>query len=132
MKNKEPEVKLVIARRLDKNGKELPDSKPMVVPIDLRKPETIQQQVARLVTLKMIQTQSNVGKESFDDANDFNIDDDPVEPNTPWEDMGSEKSIAEEQELLDGIRTIKDTSKPKPKPAEKKAEPKPEAKPEAK
>lgn len=72
-------------QRLDKDGNEVLSKKPAAVPLGFEKPETLEQTIARLVNNRLIQKQlDEQGHETFEEANDFNVDDD-FDPNSPWE-----------------------------------------------
>lgn len=71
---------------LNADGAEVLSSAPMAVPTHMKRPETLAEQVARLVRSEAWKQRSNAaGVESFDDADDFDIPDDPVDPSTPFE-----------------------------------------------
>lgn len=67
--------------RLNENGHEIVDSRPMVIPAGMKRPETLHEQVARLVrTEQWNQMLEEKGFETFDEANDFDDDFDDPEP----------------------------------------------------
>lgn len=71
---------------LDKYGHEIPDPKPLSIPSGLKQPESLQAQIKRLVRSERLAAEAAAaGAETFDEAEDFNIPDDPVDPNTPFE-----------------------------------------------
>lgn len=62
------------------------DPTPMAIPIGAKRPERLQDQIARLVRNHDIQrTLAAAGMETFQDADDFDIEDDPIDPTTPYE-----------------------------------------------
>lgn len=71
-------------RFLDDLGREIPDPRPMQPPIGYKKQpsmfELIREATAREVALYA----ANRSPETFDEADDFDIDDD-VDPHSPWE-----------------------------------------------
>lgn len=69
----------------DADGHELPDPRPLVMPSGFRRPETLAEQVQRLVRTHISRQAQEQGEESFEEAEDFDIDDDQAEPNTPYE-----------------------------------------------
>lgn len=62
--------------RFDERGREIPDNTPIEVPVQFRKPETIAEQVKRLVHSQLSIQAANAGRESFQEADDFDVDDD--------------------------------------------------------
>ncbi|AZL82911.1 hypothetical protein [Apis mellifera associated microvirus 39] len=71
--------------RLDEHGHEVPDPRPMAIPAGFRRPETLAEQVQRLVRTHISMQAQNEGFESFEEAEDFDIEDDHGEPTTPYE-----------------------------------------------
>lgn len=71
---------------LDKHGHEVPDQTPMAIPAGFKKPETLAEQVQRLVrSAQLRELAESKGFETFDEANDFDVPDDPPDPSTPFE-----------------------------------------------
>lgn len=65
--------------RLDQNGGETLDDKPMAIPAGFRRPETLQEQVARLVRHERFQAELDANDiETFDEANDFDMEEDDI------------------------------------------------------
>jgi len=71
--------------KLDHDGSEHVDPVPMAVPVGFRRPPTLAEQVQRLVRGEMSRRAELEGKESFEEANDFDVDDDQI-IESPWED----------------------------------------------
>lgn len=70
--------------RHDTDGQEVLDSTPIALPVGFKRPETLAEQVARLVRSESFNSQMrSQGRESFDEANDFDFDDE--DPLTPYE-----------------------------------------------
>jgi len=117
--------------RFTKNGL-VPHTHRKSIPVGFKRPETLAEQVARLVRhsefARMVHSQ---GLETFEEADDFDIDDDIPLPNTPWEsdydlpavnamDAGIVKTPSEEeitksrstlQKATDALRKGKKTAK---------------------
>lgn len=70
---------------LDENGFEVPDPKPVAVPVGWKKPPSLNDRIAQMVRQELSARAEEVGMESFEDADDFDIPDDPADPNSPWE-----------------------------------------------
>lgn len=65
---------------------EHPDPKPMALPSGFRRPETLAEQVRRLVRSdRFAQHADQQGFETFEEADDFDVEDDPPDPSTPFE-----------------------------------------------
>lgn len=72
------------ARALTPNGREDLDQTPVAIPAGFKRPPSLEEQIRRLIQ------QPEFGKvasgdqdaESFDEANDFDIPDDPADPNS--------------------------------------------------
>lgn len=69
---------------LNERGHEVPDPKPMAVPIHFKRPPSLAEQIKKLVRNELSQQASNNGLESFEEGDDFAIGDD-FDPLSPWE-----------------------------------------------
>lgn len=79
---------LQIYRWLDENGREIPDPIAVEVPAGFKRPETLQEQIRRLVRSEQFnQSVSEQGMETFEEAEDFEIDDDMFDPHSPYEEV---------------------------------------------
>lgn len=78
------EAEAVAVARLNARGQEIPDPEPMVMPAGFRRPETLAEQVQRLVRTHISREAELAGAETFEESEDFDVDDD-MEPNTPYE-----------------------------------------------
>lgn len=74
----------LIPGRQDGLGHEIPDPRPMQVPAGMKRPETLQEQVARLVRGAISREAEEAGFETFDESEDFDVDDE-FDPRTPFE-----------------------------------------------
>lgn len=63
----------------DRQGREIPDPVPIAVPAGLKRPESLTEQIRRLIRVDMSQQAQDNGEESFEEANDFDIDDEDPE-----------------------------------------------------
>lgn len=94
---------------LNSDGSETPDPRPMALPVGFERPESIQDLIRRLVTDRAIRDQLEAsGVESFDEADDFEVEDDfPMA--SPYEETFDPLHIvAREQEIRSG--TVRDRS----------------------
>lgn len=71
--------------RLNSDGWEIPDPKPVEVPAGFKRPETLAEQVQRLVRTGLSQAAARQGAETFEEAEDFDVEDDDFDPSTPYE-----------------------------------------------
>lgn len=63
-----------------------PETHRVAVPVGFQRPPTLAEQVARLVVSReMSNAAAQRGLESFEEADDFDIPDDPIDPTTPYE-----------------------------------------------
>lgn len=71
--------------KLDEFGHEVPDPSPVVLPSGFKRPETLAEQVQRLVRTHISREAAEAGYETFEEAEDFEIPDDPDDPSTQYE-----------------------------------------------
>lgn len=86
--SKKPENKpyIPVYRKPDRRYENI-DPRPLSLPIGMEKPESLQDKLARLVKDEVFnQTLQSNGIETIEDANDFDIPDEPEIPGTPHED----------------------------------------------
>nr|QJB20011.1 MAG: hypothetical protein [Microvirus sp.] len=69
----------------NKNGEEVLDPTPIEVPIGLKKPMSLQEKMKLMVRQEMSVIAQANGMESFEEADDFDCDDDTFDAKTPWE-----------------------------------------------
>lgn len=73
---------------LDSDGYEVLDPTPIAPPIGYKKSPSMFDLVRQQIrSEKLAQEAREQGLETFDEADDFDIPDDPVDPNTPFEEM---------------------------------------------
>lgn len=94
----------------DQKGREIPDPTPLAIPAGLKKPESMQDMIRRFVRIEASRIAQAEGYESFDEADDFEVDDaEPDDVNTPygvpWIEMAPEAG-PEGPESLDGAPVI--------------------------
>lgn len=73
--------------KLDENGHELLDSTPIALPLDAKRPETLAQQIQRLVRTHISREAEEAGLESFEDAEDFDVGEEDFDPSSPYEEI---------------------------------------------
>lgn len=62
--------------KFNERGHELPDPTPVEVPIGFRRPLTLQEEIMRFVRREMSQIAEQQGFETFEESDDFDVDDD--------------------------------------------------------
>jgi len=71
--------------KLDEKGNEIPDPTPVSIPVQLRRQESMDERIRRIIQHSASMHAQSLGLESFEEADDFDIEDDPIDPSTPWE-----------------------------------------------
>jgi len=70
---------------IDFFGMEHPDSVPNSPPVGFDTGPTLADQVRRMVSIELSRAAADAGYETFEESDDFDIDDDPIDPRTPYE-----------------------------------------------
>lgn len=127
-------VRLFFGRRLNEVGQEVPDPKPVGLPIGYKHPPTLEQRIKSMIEVTLSRQAAAAGSESFEEANDFDVDDDGPEEVFPDEDFAAndpnvkdaferEEPVVRErlskakQELLDKKAALAAEKKARAKPA---------------
>lgn len=97
-------IKKWIFRKSDGRRENL-DPRQLSLPVGMERPESLQEKMKRLVRDEVLQQKlSQEGVETFEEADDFDIPDDPVDPTTPYEEHYDPKGMtAREQEVRSGF-----------------------------
>lgn len=69
---------------LNERGQEVPENNPPAIPVKWRHPPTLQEQIQRMVAKEISEAAANAGHETFEEADDFDVDDEP-ELKSPYE-----------------------------------------------
>lgn len=126
---------------LDEFGREILDQTPVSLPIHYDRPEPIHQRIRRMV-LEAIAAQKGEDVETFEDANDFEIPDDPTSFDTEYTEPDLDpppalqytpEEIAAAKAAVEALRASKTTPEPStspsvdpaPQPAPSEPSPKP-------
>lgn len=73
-------------RGLDANGHFIPDSTPLAPPIGYKRSPTIAENIRAMIKSERLKQEVEAaGAETFEEAEDFDIEDDPVDPHTPYD-----------------------------------------------
>lgn len=116
----------------NKKGEELPDAKPVALPIHFNRPQSLNDRIRQLIQNEVSRVANETGQESFDEANDFNTgeeDSDPLsnaekafmaaeameEARAELEALGAE-GAAKLKDLLDGHHDTPRTHQDDPEP----------------
>lgn len=70
---------------LDDLGREIPDPRPLQPPVGYKKQPSMFEVVREAVSREVALYALNREPESFEEAEDFDIPDDPLDPHSPWE-----------------------------------------------
>lgn len=76
---------LVRALRLDANGHEILDQTPVAMPAGFKQPERLAETIQRLVRRGLSDMAAQQGYETFEESEDFEVDDEAFDPSTPYE-----------------------------------------------
>lgn len=72
---------------LDEKGNEVPDPTPASIPAGFKVPESLQEQIKRLIRTSLSEQADEQGMETFEESEDFDIDDDMFDPSSPYEEV---------------------------------------------
>lgn len=73
---------------LDDQGREIPDPQPIAIPAGYKLPESLSDQIRRLIRSEQFSKMVNdQGFDTFEEAEDFEIDDDMWDPSSPYEEV---------------------------------------------
>jgi len=106
--------------RYDEFGRELPDTTPVARPAGFRPPPTLTEQIRRMVRGELSQQAAAAGQETFEEADDFDVDDDPPDPTTPWELTFDQQSQPRTVQTMQEEKPVPEVAK---KPSENEAAP---------
>lgn len=100
----------------DSCGREIPDQTPIEIPTHLRRPLTLQEEIKRFIRIEASLAAQNDGLESFEEADDFEIDEMEADDiPTPY--------LVQEQMLTPepGSDSLEGTPEPTPAPGQAQA-----------
>lgn len=88
----------------NERGEEIPDSRPMALPVGFKRPLPLGQRIRALVQQELLNRElGDKGIETFEEADDFDVPDDPADPCTPFEEnFDPDHTTAREQEIRSG------------------------------
>lgn len=88
----------------DERGREIPDPTPLEMPLGMRKPESMEDMIRRFVRQEASRVAQAEGMESFEEADDFEVEDDDLS-DAPTQYMVPEVG-PDGPESLDGIKSL--------------------------
>lgn len=71
--------------KYNEKGEELLDPTPIQLPVGYKKQVPLNERIRSMVREEASRWAAENGNETFEEADDFNIADDPIEPSSPWE-----------------------------------------------
>src|SRR5215831_6661824 len=75
----------IVSSGLNARGQELPDPVPMEPPVGIVNGPTLKDLIERMVHGKLSAMAEAEGFETEAEADDFDVEDDPIDPRSPWE-----------------------------------------------
>lgn len=91
--------------KFNEQGQELPDPTPLEIPAGMQRPESLTEQIRRMVRTELSGRAVEGGFESFEEANDFRIpDEDPDMVETKYETVGMRSEVPLERAKRDVSR----------------------------
>lgn len=121
-----------MAKYTQDNRMEIPDPRPVEMPIGYEHPEPLESMIARMVRLES-ERAGQQGLETFEEADDFDVDDDEGELVSPYQMSTMQEELPHESKRLDNgnKRPPAGPTKAKTTEGEPEAEPAPKAKKKA-
>lgn len=92
-----------LAQQAQANGKEDTDPTPVEVPLHFRNPPTIKQELQRYVRYELHKAASDAGFSTFEEEDDFDIDDEEPEMRMDSPYMLTEEQVEGDYQRLDGL-----------------------------
>lgn len=74
-----------IIAEIGDDGKEYGDPVPMAPPVGLTRSPSLAEQIRSMVRRELSEAAHDQGMETFEESEDFEVDDDPLDPHTPYE-----------------------------------------------
>lgn len=84
--NRKFEEEVPLRAKLDEHGHEIVSNVPMAPPVGYKKEPSVSDRIREMVKSEMLRREVEAaGLETLEEADDFEIPDDPVDPSTPFE-----------------------------------------------
>lgn len=86
IKYREPLEPTPLEEYLNKDGHEMPNPIPVAPPVGFKRQPSMVDHLRDMVRSELLRREVTAqGIETFEEADDFTIDDDPIDPSSPWE-----------------------------------------------
>lgn len=89
------------------DGAEIPDPTPLEMPVGFERPPSLQEEMRMFLSRAVQDELASRGLDSFEDADDFAVDEDPP-LESPWEDPLVGPAFTREQEIRSGAVELPD------------------------
>lgn len=107
---------------LNERGREVLDSKPMALPLRFSRPPSLQEQIKALVRTELSRSAQDAGYETWEESDDFDIPDDPIDPHSPWELSADQEHFVEEAPVPSAApQQVSENLDPQPSAADEQA-----------
>lgn len=101
------------------DGKEYPNPKGLTVDVDPDRPDNLREQIRRIVRTEVARAAVQSGYESFEEANDFEVDEDPEFKSAyEFQDMVDEEPMKPVKAPVEGEVPARAGSSPEPEKTE--------------
>lgn len=105
--------------KFDEHGRELPDPTPLELPAGLKRPESLQESIRRMIRTDFSAYAESHGEDTWEEANDFDVDEDEAEIFPTHHELAEEvidaqrevnkERAAKESGQRDGRRAVRET-----------------------
>lgn len=116
--------------RFNERGQEIPDDTPLAIPLGMKKPESLVEMMRRLIRSDVSRFAQDQGEETFEEANDFDVEEDDAElHSSPYELMTDEvpRAQAKPEKPHGDNRTENEASETERSDEDEDEEPRPRA-----
>lgn len=96
-------------KTFDEYGREIPDPRPVEIPDNYKRPPTLREQIQQAIRQEFSRVAAQHGAETFEEADDFDIEDD--EPRSQWE-LDDDQYSARFEEAADATNPPGGTAAP--------------------
>lgn len=98
--------------KYNERGEELPDSTPVEVTLNFKRPKSINEMIAEAVRVQFSRVAQSQGFETFDEADDFDVgdEDEPISASEMTEDQEFYKGDKDVGRKDSGVKPVEDSS----------------------
>lgn len=96
--------------KYDAQGREIPDPTPIDVPLNWKRPQPLNEIIKQLIRTEMSRQAQESGHETFEEADDFEVDDDPI-PLSEHE-LDDDQQQASFQAFAEALEVVQQKLKP--------------------